>query len=186
MNKLIKTLLLASLFLFGCEQGIDVNSPPQPTANLRLISLPTPTGGLSVETIYTQDKTINGYYGGNFFAQFSYQGGPNGTVNIYSKLQFPSGAFSGYTNITQTFNTETAALTFGPSMQFNQTVLYDLTITGIDLTGVNPNTLAFVYIANDGSIQNCVYEDIWMDTSTGTLHVEDAELHHFSRYGFVN
>jgi len=187
MKKITKILLFTIIFIFGCEQGSNTVSPPiEPNYESPLISLPTPEGGSNAESEYTVEKVINGWNGGTFYAQYSYEGGPFGTVTIISKLQFPSGAFSGYKTITQTFNSETASVTFGPAIEFNQTVEYDITITGVDLSGVNPDSLDFVYIANNGTIQYCEYEHLWMDQSTGRLHVDDAELQHFSRYGFVN
>lgn len=71
-------------------------------------------------------------------------------------------------------------------MQFNIAVKYTLTISGLDLTGINSNTLDFVYVAQDGSITGVVYDSITMDAATGTLKVTNARLNHFSRYGFVN
>ncbi len=187
MNKLLKTLLFSLVLLFGCEQGgIDVITVPvEPLHNLRIISLPSPAGS-GVEDLHTEDKWINGESGGWFSEQFSYEGGPWETVNITSTLHFPSNAFSGWKDITQTFNTETAAISFGPAMQFNSPVEYTLTIYGVDLTGIDPNTLTFVYIDGNGNMYPCEYEYVTMDSSTGMLKVKNAELNHFSRYGFVN
>ena len=71
-------------------------------------------------------------------------------------------------------------------MQFNRIVKYTITISGIDLSGVNPNTLDFVYVAQDGSIHQIVYDSIYMNAASGILKVTNAQLNHFSRYGFVN
>lgn len=186
MKKLLSINLVVLVLLFGCNPDSNVISPDDSTtqSKVKLIQLPSPKG-LTVETLYTESKYINGYYGGYFEEQFGYQSS-SGYVNINSKLVFPSGSFSGGKTITQTFNTETASLEFGPEMQFNVAVKYTLTITGLDLTGVNPNTLDFVYVAQDGSITGVVYDSIYMDAATGTLKVTNARLNHFSRYGFVN
>jgi hypothetical protein len=71
-------------------------------------------------------------------------------------------------------------------MQFQATVEYTYKITGLDLTGVNPNTLDFVYIDANGNMYTVDYDYVNMDVSTGMLMVKDAILPHFSRYGFVN
>ncbi len=112
--------------------------------------------------------------------------GPNVTVNITSTLHFYNYSFYGTKTITQTFDTETAAITFGPSMQFNVPVDYTLTISGVDLTGVNPATLDFVYIDANGNMFYVEKDYVTMDASTGFLKVKNAKLDHFSRYGFVN
>lgn len=186
MKKFITIKLIIVALLFGCSPDANVNAPEESVNNkqLKLIQLPTPKG-LSVETLYTESKYINGYNGGYFTEQFGYQTS-TGYVSITSQLVFPSGSFSGGKTITQTFNTETASLEFGPAMQFTVAVKYTLTISGLDVTGINPNTLDFVYVAQDGSLTGVVYDSITMDAATGTLKVTNARLNHFSRYGFVN
>jgi hypothetical protein len=185
MKLITSALLLTLLFLLGCDQVNEINAPQDQIINKQLISLPLPTG-LGVEDLHTEYKDINGYYGGWFSEAFSYQGGINGTVNINSTLHFFANSFSGTKTITQTFNTETAAITFGPSMQFNLPVDYTLTITGVDLTNVNPNSLDFVYIDSNGNMYAVNKDYVIMDLSTGMLKVKNAKLNHFSRYGFVN
>lgn len=185
MKQLITFLFAALLLILGCEQVTDVNSPQEKILNKQMISLPTPIS-LGVEDLHTEYKDINGAYGGWFSEYFQYSGGPNGTVNFQSTLHFYANSFTGTQTISQTFNTETAAITFGPSMQFNVPVDYTLTITGLDLTGVNPNTLDFVYIDANGNMYAVQKEYVTMDLSTGMLRVKNAKLNHFSRYGFVN
>jgi hypothetical protein len=187
--RFIYTLSIASLlFFFGCDQGSDLISPlsESPTKQLKLISIPAPSGGLSVETLVTKYKEIDGDDGGEFTANFSYSGGPFGTVIVESELDFDSDAFEGERLISQTLDTDFAAMKFGPSMQFYDDIGLDLVITGLDLSGIDPNTLDFVYINEDGTIEHVEYDDIIVNVSTGTIEVDDAELTHFSRYGFVN
>jgi len=187
MKKFITINLLMIALLFGCNPDANVTSPDDSANNkqLKLIELPTPTQGLSIETLLTRSKSINGYYGGSFIEQFDYQS-TLGAVSITSQLVFPANAFSGTVTITQTFNTESASLEFGPAMQFSAAARYTLTVSGLDLTGVNPNTLDFVYVAQNGSITGVVYDSITMNATSGTLKVTNARLNHFSRYGFVN
>jgi hypothetical protein len=171
--------------LFGCNPDSSVTSPEsaiQPQS--KLVQLPAPKS-LSLETIYTEAKVINGATGGFFTEQFSYQS-TIGTVTITSKLVFPANSFSGSKTITQTFNTETASLEFGPSMNFNKPVKYTLTISGIDLSNINANSLDFAYVAPDGSITGVVYDSITLDAATNSIIVTNAQLNHFSRYGFIN
>ena len=186
MKKFITSLAMLLLLVFGCTDQTGITSPVQsePSQTLKLIKLPAPKG-LSIETLYTESKYISGYNGGEFTEQFSYQSG-TGTVTINSQLVFPRYAFSGSKTITQTFNTETASLEFGPAMQFNNPVKYTLTVTGLDLTGINPATLDFVYVAQDGSITGVIYDSLEMDAASNTIKVTNAQLNHFSRYGFVN
>ncbi len=188
MKKLVILSLLSFLVFLGCNQDSEVTSPVNNSTNqqLKLISLPTPSGGLSVETLFTEVKEINGDNGGYFIATYSYQGGPFGEVNCLSYLRFLPGAFTGDEDITQTLDSETAAMTFGPSKQFNMPIKLTLKFVGLDLSNVNPATLDFVYIALDGTLQNCEYDSIQMNAASGFIIVRNANLNHFSRYGFVN
>jgi hypothetical protein len=75
---------------------------------------------------------------------------------------------------------------FGPSMQFQVDVEYTYTIYGADLTDITEENLDFVYIDVSGNMYPVPYESVSMDTTNGMLKVVNAELPHFSRYGFVN
>ena len=75
---------------------------------------------------------------------------------------------------------------FLPEGEFYEPALYNVTFMGIDLTNVNPSTLDFVYINNDGTIEPIDYDNLAVDVSSGFLNVTNAKLNHFSRYGFVN
>ena len=57
---------------------------------------------------------------------------------------------------------------------------------GLDLSGVNPANVDFVYLNNDGTIEQIIYENLEVIVSQGCLRVSNAYLPHFSRYGFVN
>ena len=187
MKKFATITLMVFTLLLGCTPDANITSPDESVTKpqAQLIKLPAMKSGLKIETDLTRSKYINGYNGGSFIEQFEFQC-VTGNVIINSQLNFPAGAFSGGKTITQTFDTETASLEFGPAMQFNIPVKYTLTVSGLDLTGINPETLDFVYVAQNGSITGVEYDSITMDVATGTLKVTNAKLNHFSRYGFVN
>ncbi|MDH3269409.1 MAG: hypothetical protein OEM46_11210 [Ignavibacteria bacterium] len=188
MKKLLILSLFSFLLFFGCNQDSEILTPVEEISDqeYKLISLPTPTGGLSIETIYTFSEEISGEQGGIFYNRFSYQGGPFGTVTVNSRLLFPENSFSGYADITKTYNTDYATMEYGPSMSFNVPVLCGLRFYGLDLSGVDPETVRFVYIANDGTIEDVAYESLSINVASGYLYVKNAQLNHFSRYGFVN
>jgi len=186
MNKLLTFLLFSALVFFGCNQESEITSPVDSGSEhqLKLIELPASSSGLSVET-QTYYKWISGDNGGEFQQWYSYQSNA-GTISQFANLDFLPGAFSDWENISMTFNTGGAAMELGPQLQFQAVVEYTYIITGLDLSGVNPNTLDFVYIDANGNMYNVDYDYITMDTSSGMLKVVNAILPHFSRYGFVN
>jgi len=170
-------------FLLGCDQVAEITAPQERVLNKQLINLPTPKD-LSIES-QTYYKEINGDTGGEFQKWFAYQTS-NGTISQFCDLDFLPSAFSGIKTISMTFNTNGAAMELGPAMLFQANVEYTYKITGLDLTGVNPSELDFVYIDASGNMYAVQYDYITMDTSTGMLKVVNAILPHFSRYGFVN
>jgi hypothetical protein len=184
MKQFTSILFVTLLFFSGCDQVTEINAPQERVINKQLINLPQKVG-LGVETItYTQD--IDGAIESEFQRTYSYQTSSGGTIFQFGDLDFFPGAFTGTKNISMTFNTGGAAMEFGPAMQFQARVDYTYKITGLDLTGVNPNTLDFVYIDASGNMYAVEYDYVTMDAATGMLKVVNAVLPHFSRYGFVN
>jgi hypothetical protein len=188
MKKLLILSLFSFLLFFGCNQKSEILTPIEESSNQEytLISLPTPTDGLSIETIYSFSMEISGEQGGTFYNHFSYEGGQFGNVTVLSKLVFPANSFSGYEDITKTYNTDYATMNYGPPMSFNEPVLCGLLYYGLDLTGINPETVRFVYIRNDGTTEDCEYESLTVNVASGLIYVKNAQLNHFSRYGFVH
>lgn len=186
MKKLLAAAALLSLFLFGCSQDIGVNQPVQSKATHEIIKLPA-ISSLSSEAIVSVSETIDGTVGGAVYLNQSVAGGPFGQVVFNGELDVPQGAYSGTQNIAITFDDQTTAATYTPSpFYFDQPVTLTLELKGLDLTGVDPNTVDFVYIDPTGQIDHVQYSSIQVDLATGTLKVVGAELHHFSRYGFID
>ena len=186
MKKLLTLSLLSFLLFFGCNQEAEITSPEDSGQyqQYKLISLPLPTSGAHIES-QTQTKLINGQKGGSFSADFVYQSS-TGKVYQTSYLTFEANAFYGLKTISKTFSTTGASMVFGPPMQFQAEVKLSYKVSGLDLSGVNPNTLDFVYVDASGNMYGVEYDSIAMDLNSGTLAVYGAELPHFSRYGFVN
>ncbi|UCH66354.1 MAG: hypothetical protein JSW63_04290 [Ignavibacterium sp.] len=88
-------LILAVAIIISCDQFSETTLPDHssPTPQVNLISIPVPDGGLSVEGLLTRYKKIEGDDGGKFTANFTYSGGPFGTVTVTSTLDFEEDAF---------------------------------------------------------------------------------------------
>jgi hypothetical protein len=186
MKNYLLIFALTGLFFYGCANESDITAPEQ-SINLEpnWIKLPT-AEGLQVNTDYTATNRINGTQGGNLGCSFSYSGGNFGQISVFAELVVTFGSFPGMKNISMTLSNENTSVIFGPELNFNSNVFYSVTYTGINLTGIDPQTVKFAYIANDGSIQIAQHQGITVDFSTGKLSVHNARLPHFSRYGFVN
>ena len=195
MRRYIFLFAMLSLFVIGCSEESSVLAPVNNVnANEpNWIALPQ-AAGMHVNTEWTQSKTINGSIGGYLEAGTSYLNATdaktsqlvNVKTSIVANIKFAAGAFIGKKIITMTLSDLNTSVQFGPSMVFNGSVVYNVTYSGIDLTGINPKTVQFAYLASDGSVQYAANDGIVVDLSTGTLQVINAKIPHFSRYGFVN
>jgi hypothetical protein len=115
-----------------------------------------------------------------------YAGGPFGWISITANARFQRYSFTGSRYVTMSINDQFGAATFSPSCTFSSPVIYNLTIVGVDLSNVNPATVKFVYMDPDGNYYQAKYQSIIVDKQGGRLGVINAELPHFSRWGFLN
>ena len=75
-------------------------------------------------------------------------------------------------------------ITYSPSMNFNVPAILDLDYRGIDLTGINPDSIDFVYHNPNGNFDSAEYDEIRVNVEDGRLELKDAKIPHFSRYGY--
>jgi hypothetical protein len=186
MKITLTTLLLLALFLVGCA-----DTPISPVKNenhsYQLIKLPKKSD-LSVETSFSTTVTIDGDIGGNIILDESYVAADGHTVYIYVKLKVYEDSFVGTVDITITADDEFAAVEFSPAMTFDIPLELDLTFQGLDLDSLNLTTgdYDFVFIDEYGNIEIIGYNAIHVNEDLGKLWVTNADLPHFSRYGFVH
>jgi hypothetical protein len=187
MKKLLTLGLLLFLVFFGCNRESDITSPIGNNSIQEphwLVSLPS--NGLGVETVTSASKYCDGSKDNQIYIDAHIPGGQYGEVHVQSTLVIKKNSFSGFLTISTSIDDENLTTTFGPSYVFNQPLEYTLQLTGVDLTGINPNTVDFVYQAANGSIYPCEHDQIEFDFNNGRIKVQKAKIPHFSRYGFVN
>lgn len=181
MKKYLSIVVLLSLFVVGCSEQIDINSPVEKTANKKVKWLTIPNSGLAVEGTKTWSKTITGSIGGLFKGTKSL----SSTVSAYVEVWVPGGSFSGTKTISATLNSSTLYADFAPSpTTFNMPIYYTVEYFGVNLNGVDPNNVDFCYIDGSGNMVKAEYAELFVED--GWICVVDAKLPHFSRYGFVN
>ncbi len=188
MKNLIFVLLLGVLITFGCSNNNSITNPVVGQKNQKSwIKLP-PTAGLKTETQYTEGAWITANKGGNVQLNKVVNIEPFGQLNMVAKLTVPPDAFHGVDSLyfTVILDDETCTATFTPSPYvFDEPLEFDLTYNGVDLTGVDPDSVGFAYLAEDGEIVNADYDQLTVHVDQGKISVKNAVLHHFSRYGFV-
>jgi hypothetical protein len=177
-------LAVISSLLISCSDSIvnpdDINSANN--SHKSWIILPQ-NEAMSVESNYTAAKMINGETGGSVELNINYVAQGSVNVKINAEIEVPAGAYSGYKNITMIINSTNGTATFYPSPEyFNKPLIFNLQVSGVDLNGIDPKTIDYDYLAPDGSFQRIQYKQLIINN--GTLRVEDAQIPHFSIYGW--
>ncbi len=180
MKRVLLTLIPVILFIAGCSQTDMQPTSPALETNKAVIQLP-PSSSLQIENVYTASDLIDGSKGGMIKLNESYSSG-SGEVSIKAKLKVPKNAFSGTETLEYQINGEDASIDFYPGMAFDKDLLFDLKFTGLDLSGINPNEIQFLYLAPDGNTYPVQYSKLTVDIDRGILEVKDAVINHFSRY----
>lgn len=183
MKKLLFSILFAGLLLGGCSD-INNSTASGPNGNsAKMFKMPQ-AADMSTEVTFSASQTISGSTGGTLQLSGSYQG-TSGLVTVQASLNVPASAYPGEKVLYVANSSAYAEIDFNPTLSFDAPVLLNATITGLDLTGVNPADVFFAYISDDGSyIEPISCDQIGVDVVHGTLSVTNAHLSHFSRYIF--
>ena len=192
MFKYLSIIVLLALFVVGCTDESNMVAPVDNTisnnevvSNPNWISLP-PAENQALKKDITVGKTIYGTDESLLEINTGYPGGPFGWISITANARFPRYSFTGSRYVTMSINDDFGAATFSPSGTWIKPVIYNLTIQGIDLSNIDPSKVTFVYMAPDGNYYKAKYQSIYVEKQSGKLQIINAELPHFSRWGFIN
>jgi hypothetical protein len=179
MKKVLLLFIPIILFIAGCSESVLEPTSTVLETQKSIIQLP-PSNAIHIENLFTVNDLIEGSRGGMIKLNESYNS-QSGEVSIKAKLKIPKNAFSGTETIGYTINDD-ASIDFFPGMSFDKDLLYDIKFSGLDLTGIDPDEVRFLYLAPDGNTYPVQYSDLTVDVEKGILEVKDAVIHHFSRY----
>jgi hypothetical protein len=186
MRKLLVLLVLVGVVFYGCSdlKINNVNTPEK--ADYSLVPIPA-KAGLSDETIYSTTSTINGDLGGIITLNSSYLGDNGQTVTLNLTMTFPAGVFSGEKLITLIADDHYAAVSCYPSMVFNKSVHLDYSYTGLNIKNcyLPKDKNGFYFISDYGYLEPVVSSSFLIDKIAGNLSVTNAQINHFSRYGWT-
>jgi hypothetical protein len=178
-----------AMLVVGC--GVDKPVAPGPDDNASLgtevqaswiVLPPASNPGLAKTT--TVGKLINGSDESLIEINTGYAGGPFGWISITANARFQRNSFVGQRYVSMSVNDQYGSADFSPSGTWLKPVIYNLTIMGVDLSMVDPSKVTFVYMAPDGKYYRAVYQALYVEKQSGKLQVINAQLPHFSRYGF--
>ena len=180
MKKVLLLFIPIILFIAGCSESVLEPTSPVLETQKSVIQLP-PSNTLNIENTFSVSDLIEGSRGGKIKMDESYNS-QSGKVKIKAKLKIPKNAFSGTITIGYQVNDADASIDFFPGMSFNKDLLFDIKFSGLDLTGIDPDEVQFLYLAPDGQTYPVQYSDLTVDIDKGILEVKDAVITHFSRY----
>jgi hypothetical protein len=186
MRNFLYIIVFFAALIIGCSDESGIVSPQgNLTEEPDWIVLPA-SEDLSLKKDATVSRWIYGDQESLLEINTDYAGGPFGRISITANARFQRYSFVGQRYITMNVNDEFGTATFSPTGTFSKPVIYNLTIVGVDLSNVNPATVSFVYMSPDGNYYKPNYQQIVVDKQCGRLQILNAELPHFSRYGFIN
>jgi hypothetical protein len=184
MKQILSITAIFLMFLVGCSNDVNINNPIGDPVKEEFVTRGN-LGGLQLNKSLTISREIDGKSGGFLFVGdiLAAQNGNMGS--IYAACYFPSGSFSGKKIITMTVDDSTLTGTFSPHMIFDKPVSFSVLFTGVDLSRYYQSQFSFVYYGADGIKHSIPSSFIYFDKVKGVLGILNAQLPHFSRYGFI-
>lgn len=198
MKKIASLIVLSLFFVIGCQENNSILEPTDNETQFALSksrpilvtdsnTLKTVTDSddvTSVKTKYSKTFTVDGQKGGKLSVSYSWINANNQKVNLSASLVVPRNAFEGSLTFDMIFDLENYGVELYPSpFTFKVPVSLNLLYSGIDLTGIDPNTFKFDYL--DGEPAILKYDYINVDVNNKLLEVSGAQIPHFSRYGWT-
>ena len=187
MKRLVYLFAMLTLLVIGCSEQSSVLAPENnnKTTEPNWITLPI-NNSMSVNADVSVSRLLYGNEESLLEINTGYAGGTFGWISITANARFQRNSFTGSRYTTMSVNDQFGAATFSPSGTFTKPVIYNLTIMGLNLSNVDPAKVSFVYMSPDGKYYKPVYDKIYVEKQSGKLQIINAQLPHFSRYGFVN
>jgi hypothetical protein len=190
MGKLFVVFAVVIPLLIGCSdssvnpqnENQNTNLSQNNVAKKSWIILPK-NENARPDSDYSASKVIDGTVGGMVELNVNYV--VKGSVNVIidASIEVPAGAYAGEKDIAMYINSINGTAAFYPSPEtFNKPLTFNLRISGVDLNGVDPKTIDYVYLAPDGTFQRIEYKNLVINS--GILIVEGGLIPHFSIYGW--
>ena len=183
--------VVVMMVLVGCDNKEENSLISPQTESLgsvlqsNWIVLPSPDNP-SLKKVVSESKLINGSDESLIEINTGYRGGPFGWVSITANARFKRNSFKGFRYVTMSINDKYAYVDFSPSGSFVKPVIFNMTIMGLDLRKVDESNVKFVYMASNHDYYPIDYQSLYVEKQSGKIQLINAQLPHFSRYGFTN
>jgi hypothetical protein len=191
MKKIIfSTALILVAILISCGDEV-LNSPNIDEDNW--IKMPE-NPALGDTTKFDIASKINGFDGGSIDFTKDFIGGPYGQYCVYAKLRVLPGTFASGDTIDFNLSvdvTNTSVIVSPVDSNFTKPLKLTLTYCGIDLSGLNPAEIDFVYGNGIDTFIDVNYDDAVIDTLLGKLEITNAHIEYIpnpvpnGKYGLI-
>ena len=171
-------LLAISVFLFwACSETTNITSPEKSQTE-HLLKFKSNSNSSLFKTAVVQ--SINGETGGTIEINLE---STDGDFAVFGEIVFPENCFDGTKEISISVAGDLAALDFEPSLVFQNFVNLNLSLQGVDVN--DGDNVSFQYIEDSGNLSPIEYDNIAVSVAKSQVVVEEAQINHFSRYGFT-
>lgn len=181
---------LASLIFFtACQNESPITGPQNNefqksvTAEPQWIGLPQ-AAGKSLAKSFATSQFVTIADGGHLVINESYISTEGVAVEAYSSIVFAPGCVQEDVTITMEIDDRTGVGTFLPHQYFNFPCILNQKFVGLNLSGVDVNSIQLYYLAEDGTFEVMPYDQLIIDVKTGTIEVINGKIPHFSLYGY--
>jgi len=177
--------MLSSLILLSvaCQEGSSLVGPEKsPAANENQLDKKSH----HQKNSYTVSKWITVQKGGKITLKTSYKSDLFGKkVKISAEIKFKPGTVTTDTEFTMTLDPESGMVSFSPAMTFNNVAPLTISMKGVDFKKkhIKKDELKFVYFDVSGAEVHIDSKKIWVKKDS--FGILQAEIGHFSRYGFA-
>ena len=180
MKKLIFLLLI--LALSACTDNSTSFVAFDASTNYSPKFYPIINNEASLNKTISISKEIDGRIGGAIILNETFENG----VTLNYKLDFAKGSFEGTRNITIILDGDSFTGDYYPHGNFVKPAMLTIKVGHADLSGlVSEDDLKFVYVNENGEIEEMAKKNLMVNFNSNTIALINAELPHFSRYGFT-
>ncbi len=180
--KRIFILLIAAL-LFSCSQSkLPVESTNSGNASTEQWAPVFSKAGVSLHKAVYLSKEIDGTVGG----LITYKATMDSGVKLDYQLQFLPGSFDGVKTISVSLDDNSFIGEYAPHGYFYKPAILSIKVKNADLSFISDDDdLHFVYMSSDGHLEFIDHRKLRINIDRGILDLRNAEIPHFSRYGFT-
>jgi hypothetical protein len=187
MKKVLLILLMVGFGFWGCSENTSLTEPTKIESQRSFLKVSNVQSSLLKESDVS--KEIDGERGGIVFLNLQSEDEEYGAKGW---IYFPRNSFEGVEVISATINDDVAAIDFEPGgLVFDKPARLTLKFSGLEFDDddhddhESDGEIDFQFINENGDLETVDYRRLIINKRAGWAIVVNAEINHFSRYGFT-